>query len=442
MAGETEFPEGARADGLPAALSDPARLAAVRGTGLLDTGPEPVFEDLATLAARITGAGRAFVTLVDEERSYWKSCVGVDVTGGRENPVRESFCYFLVGFGGDPFMVEDAAHDPRTRDHPGVGPMKIGAWAGYPLLGPDGEVLGSFCVVDESPRAWTEADRATLATLSRSASAEIHLRQSLAASQHAHRLSADLAHTLQRGLLPPALRPVPGLDAAAAYVPASASAHHDVTVGGDFYDLFHAAGPYYGAFLGDVCGKGVEAAQVTSMARYTLRADAGEVLSPARLLTRLNTAMLTQEAPLFLTAVHATFRRTRAGAAGRVCLAGHPRPLVRRADGRVREVGRPGTLLGVVEDVELADTRFRLAPGDLLLLYSDGAYEARPAPGAPPEAAREPFGEADLHATLAATHGLDAAATVDRITGALRGHHGGWASDDTALLALRVPERD
>ncbi|MHC8564445.1 GAF domain-containing protein [Streptomyces albidoflavus] len=209
MAGETEFPEGARADGLPAALSDPARLAAVRATGLLDTGPEPVFEDLATLAARITGAGRAFVTLVDEERSYWKSCVGVDVTGGRETPVRESFCYFLVGFAGDPFMVEDAEHDPRTRDHPGIGPMKIGAWAGYPLLGPDGEVLGSFCVVDEAPRAWTAADRATLATLSRSASAEIHLRQSLAASQHAHRLSADLAHTLQRGLLPPALRPSP-----------------------------------------------------------------------------------------------------------------------------------------------------------------------------------------------------------------------------------------
>nr|WP_255219981.1 PP2C family protein-serine/threonine phosphatase [Streptomyces sp. PVA_94-07] len=181
---------------------------------------------------------------------------------------------------------------------------------------------------------------------------------------------------------------------------------------------------------------------MTSMARYTLRADAAEVLSPARLLTRLNTAMLAQEAPLFLTAVHATFRRTRSGAAGRVCLAGHPRPLVRRADGRVREVGRPGTLLGVVEDVDLADTRFRLAPGDLLLLYSDGAYEARPAPGAPPEAAREPFGEADLHATLAATHGLDAAATVDRITGALADHHGGWASDDTALLALRVPERD
>ncbi|MDT0440945.1 serine/threonine protein phosphatase, partial [Streptomyces sp. DSM 41981] len=93
MAGDGEFPGGVRADGLPGALSDPARLAAVRATGLLDSGPEPVFEDLATLAARLTGAGRAFVTLVDEDRSYWKSCVGVDVTDGRENPVRESFCY-------------------------------------------------------------------------------------------------------------------------------------------------------------------------------------------------------------------------------------------------------------------------------------------------------------------------------------------------------------
>ncbi|MFD9175403.1 PP2C family protein-serine/threonine phosphatase [Streptomyces diastaticus] len=442
MAGDGEFPGGVRADGLPGALSDPARLAAVRATGLLDSGPEPVFEDLATLAARLTGAGRAFVTLVDEDRSYWKSCVGVDVTDGRENPVRESFCYYLVGFGGEPFMVEDAAHDPRTRDHPGIGPMRIGAWAGYPLLGPGGEVLGSFCVVDASPRPWTAEDRATLATLAGSASAEIHLRQSLAASQRAHRLSAELARTLQQGLLPPALHALPGLDAAAAYAPASASARDEVSVGGDFYDLFHAAGPYYGAVLGDVCGKGVQAAQVASMARYTLRADAGEVLSPARLLTRLNTAMITQEAPLFLTAVHTTFRRTRAGVAGRICLAGHPPALVRRADGRVREVGRPGTLLGVLDAIGLTDTRFRLTPGDLLLLYTDGALEARPAPGTPPASARELFGEADLHATLAATHGLDATATVDRITGALAAHHGGWASDDTALLALRVPGDD
>ena len=149
---ELLFPGGGRAAGLPAVLSDPRRLAAVQATGLLDTQPEQAFDDLADLAAAITGCERAFITLVDEDRSFWKSCVGVDIaqTGGRQNPVRESFCYFLVGLG-DRFVVDDAASDPRTRDHPSVAPMKIGAWAGYPILGPGGEVLGSMCVIDENP---------------------------------------------------------------------------------------------------------------------------------------------------------------------------------------------------------------------------------------------------------------------------------------------------
>lgn len=131
------FPGGVRPDGLPAALSDRRRIAAVLTTGLLDTEPKQEFDDLADLAAAITGCERAFITLVDEDRSFWKSCVGVDLqqTGGRQNPVRESFCYFLVGLG-DRFVVDDAAEDPRTRDHPSVAPMKIGAWAGYPILGP------------------------------------------------------------------------------------------------------------------------------------------------------------------------------------------------------------------------------------------------------------------------------------------------------------------
>ncbi len=124
------FPGGLRADGLPAALSDPRRIAAVQATELLDTEPEQAFDDLADLAATITGCKRAFITLVDEDRSFWKSCVGVDLqqTGGRQNAIRESFCYFLVGLG-DRFVVVDAAEDPRTRDHPAVAPMKIGAWA-------------------------------------------------------------------------------------------------------------------------------------------------------------------------------------------------------------------------------------------------------------------------------------------------------------------------
>jgi len=85
----------------------------VLATGLLNTKPEPPFDDLAEIAAAITGCERAFITLVDEDRSFWKSCVGVDLqqTGVRQIPARESFCYFLVGLG-DRFVVEDAAEDP------------------------------------------------------------------------------------------------------------------------------------------------------------------------------------------------------------------------------------------------------------------------------------------------------------------------------------------
>ncbi|MFF3034758.1 PP2C family protein-serine/threonine phosphatase [Streptomyces rubiginosohelvolus] len=441
MGGEVDFVGGLRADGLPTALSDPARLAAVSATGLLDTGPEEVFEDLAALAARMTGSGRAFVTLVDEERSFWKSCVGVAATdlAQRQNPARESFCYFLVGLAGAPFIVDDAAADPRTREHPSVGPMSIGAWAGYPLMSPDGHVLGSFCVIDDTPRAWSQADLTTLATLARSVSAEVHLRQSLAAAQDAQRVSSDLAHSLQQGLLPPALRPVPGLDAAASYLPASASGHRGVEVGGDFYDLFHTTGDTYGAVLGDVCGKGVEAAKVTAMARYTVRADAGQSITPARLLDRLNSAMLAQRSPRFLTAVYTTFHTTPAGLSGRIALAGHPPALLRKTDGAVHQLGRPGTLLGILEQIHLTDVDYQMSPGDLLLLYSDGACEARPRPGTTGHLEQRLFGEDELIAALAATHTLDATATISYLTKALAAHHGGWASDDTALLALRVP---
>ncbi|MFD4595614.1 PP2C family protein-serine/threonine phosphatase [Streptomyces rubiginosohelvolus] len=441
MGGEVDFVGGLRADGLPTALSDSARLAAVSATGLLDTGPEEVFEDLAALAARVTGSGRAFVTLVDEERSFWKSCVGVAATdlAQRQNPARESFCYFLVGLAGAPFIVDDAAADPRTREHPSVGPMSIGAWAGYPLMSPDGHVLGSFCVIDDTPRAWSQADLTTLATLARSVSAEVHLRQSLAAAQDAQRVSSDLAHSLQQGLLPPALRPVPGLDAAASYLPASASGHRGVEVGGDFYDLFHTTGDTYGAVLGDVCGKGVEAAKVTAMARYTVRADAGQSITPARLLDRLNSAMLAQRSPRFLTAVYTTFHTTPAGLSGRIALAGHPPALLRRADGAVHQLGHPGTLLGILEQIHLTDVDYQMFPGDLLLLYSDGACEARPRPGTTGHPEQGLFGEDELIAALAATHTLDATATISYLTKALAAHHGGWASDDTALLALRVP---
>ena len=202
-----------------------------RATGLLDTEPEQAFDDLADLAAAITGCERAFITLVDENRSFWKSCVGVDIqeAGKRQNPARESFCYFLVGLGSR-FVVDDAAADLRTRDHPSVAPMKIGAWAGCPILGPGGEVLGSMCVIDENPHPWRAAELASLGTLARAVSNEINLRGSLTRVRESLLVSETLARSLQDSLLPPVLQPVPGLDVAASYQPAAGG----TTVVGDF----------------------------------------------------------------------------------------------------------------------------------------------------------------------------------------------------------------
>ncbi|MFC1415825.1 PP2C family protein-serine/threonine phosphatase [Streptacidiphilus cavernicola] len=431
-----DFPGGTRGDGLPAVLSDARRLAAVRATGLLDTGPEDAFDDLAQVAAAVAGVDRAFITLVDDRRSFWKSCVGVDATdlADRQNPAHESFCYFVVGLG-DRFVVADVANDPRTREHPSVGPMKIGAWAGCPILAPGGEVLGSFCVIDETPHPWEPAELATLGTLARSVGNEIHLRQSLATSQAALHVSDQLARSLQDSFLPPALRPVPGLEAAASYLAATSVGKG--TVVGDFYDLHHATGPWWAVVMGDVCGKGVEAAKVTSLARYTLRADAGDHLSPAVILDRLNSAMIDQRSTRFLTAAYATFRTTPTGVSGTLCLGGHPPALVRRADGQVEPLGVPGTLLGVLPEVHLTDTGFHLAPGDLVLLYTDGATEAHPRPEA--RGPRGMFGEDGLARALSATHGLDPADTIAHIAAALSAHSNGWASDDTALLAMRAP---
>lgn len=432
------FPGGVRADGLPAALSDPARLAAVAATGLLDTGPEPEFESLARLAATVTGCGRAFITLVDDRRSFWKSCVGVDATrtDERQNHVRESFCYFLVGLEGDSFAVEDAALDPRTRDHPSVTPMKIGAWAYHPILGPGGEVLGSMCVIDENPRVWQPQELAVLETMARSVSNEMNLRLSLATAQQALAASSELARSLQDSLLPPVLRPVPGLDTAASYLPAAA--WH-----GGRRRLLRPL-PRQGLLVVHRHGRRL---------REGHRGGQGHRPGPLHPARGGHPAALPghrAHAPELRTARPAGRRRPvphrcvrhlppHRGRARRTPVHGRASPaLIRRDDGRIQSVGRPGTLLGILPEVRLTDVRFRLAAGDTLLLYTDGATEARPR-AATPGGKRPLFDEADLAAALAATHGADATETVRHLGQVLADHTGGWASDDTALLALRVP---
>lgn len=182
-------------------LVDADRLLAVRATALLDTPADAIFDHLADVAARLTGLPLAFLTLVDDRRSYWKATVGTGIPGNdttsRQNTVQESFCQYVIATDG-PVVVEDAAADDLTRNNPSIEAMGVRAWAGFPVRSPDGHVLGSFCVVDTVPRTFDSNQLLLLGTLADSASRELTLRAALAAARDAVQQHQQRADELDR----------------------------------------------------------------------------------------------------------------------------------------------------------------------------------------------------------------------------------------------------
>jgi len=415
---------------VPEAVFHPDRLAAVRATGLLDTGAEDNFDRLASLAAMLLGAPMAFVTLVDERRSFWKSAIGTipaQVASECEMPVEQSFCQYVIAADAAVF-VDDAEHDPRTKGNPLVQTLGVKSWAGFPVRSPAGEVLGSFCVVDHRPRRWSARDIEVLRTLSHSASGEIALLNAIEVAQSEARRSTALARTLQESLLAPVLPHVAGLELASRYRPAGAGGE----LVGDFFDVFQGLEGSWHAVIGDVCGKGVEAAKMTALARYTLRAAAMRGGAPSAMLGELNDALEHQGRGdgLYLTALVVTVRAAQGAVRATLALAGHPPALVRRAGGAVEPAGRHGALLGIFAQVNLHDVELLLAPGDALVLYTDGVTDAR--------CGRERFGDARLRAAIAQGRLPNAAALAAELDAAVAEFSDGPAADDLALLVLRV----
>jgi PAS domain S-box-containing protein len=243
-----------------------------------------------------------------------------------------------------------------------------------------------------------------------------------------YRTRSAIAQTLQASLLPPVLPDIPGLETAALYRPAGEG--HEV--GGDFYDLFSTGKDQWFVVMGDVCGKGAEAAAVTALARYTIRAAVLRHRSPAGILRWLNDAMLRQQIDQgrFATIACARLDLDRHAVTATVASGGHPCPRVLRSTGLVEELGVPGTLLGVVPDVRLHDHTTRLSRGDALILYTDGLTEA----GAP----RRVWSPAQLDTAVGAARHRPAQAIVDHLAEAAQAEAGGPLRDDLALLALRV----
>jgi serine phosphatase RsbU (regulator of sigma subunit) len=242
---------------------------------------------------------------------------------------------------------------------------------------------------------------------------------------------AHIASTLQQSLLPPELPDIPGIEAAARFRPTG-----EGKVGGDFYDLFPTGARGWTVVVGDVCGKGPDAAAVTALARYTLRAAAMRERLPSRSLQVLNEALLRQRSDRRFCTVAYAYLESIAGEGVRLGVAsgGHPLPLLLRADGTVTPVGEPGTLLGVVPDPRFEDRALVLSPGDALVFYTDGVIEARGADAA--------LGEERLIELLAACTGYGADAIAARVEDEALRSHGGSPRDDIAVLVLRVTDRE
>lgn len=160
-----------------AAVRDEERLRALRESGLLSTGREDEFDRFVELAAELTGAACSVISLVESDGVYCKSSIGLPE--GIEYPVSvlDTFCRYVIG-SKRPFIVDDAANDSRVFGDPAIPRFGVGAWAGYPIMDPQGYILGTFCVIDTQARAWSDNDILLLATLAKAASTEIALRKS------------------------------------------------------------------------------------------------------------------------------------------------------------------------------------------------------------------------------------------------------------------------
>ena len=393
------------------------------------------FSEAVTLqrCARLLAGGMASWVIMDIER------------GGQ---LRRQY---VVGPHDEP--SQDLARKVRTLDpQPGTAPAQVHA-AGTTILlahAADSGILGA--TADEAPLLMLLGTTSLLSvpitdnttiygalTLARTAGegpfevADLGLAEQLA--QHLgvairvdrmFRHRSAVAEALQGSLLPATLPDVPGLDLSAAYLPAG----EGLEVSGDFYDVFPVTGGW-AITIGDVCGKGQEAAAMTAAARHSIRSLAYRNPDPADVLAKANEVLLAGGyEDRFVTAKLAYLHWD--GDVLRVVLAsaGHPGPAVVRPDGRVDVPGGGGLPLGLFPDADPQVELLELGPGDLMFFYSDGVTDARN------EQMR--YFEDNLSDELAGLAGRSAADTARVIQGSVTGFSQDELRDDLTILVAKV----
>ncbi len=238
-----------------------------------------------------------------------------------------------------------------------------------------------------------------------------------------HTKLAGVAETLQASLLPQRLPRIPGWELSSLYRPAETEMRIDV--GGDFYEFFEHDGTWF-AIIGDVTGKGVRAASTTALMRHGARVACRSEPQPAAILGLLDEALAQQPGDSLCTALCLCLHPDRVVMSS----AGHPRAILVSAGGELREAPHPGPLLGAFPDGDWPEEEIRVAPGELLVLYTDGVIEAPGRDGR--------FGLARLRALLADHAGSSPQALLDDLERALAEFSTAPARDDVAALALRT----
>jgi PAS domain S-box-containing protein len=334
-------------------------------------------------------------------------------------------------------LVEEAARD--AEHHEILQRLGLKSYMIVPLIA-RGRTLGTISLVSaESGQRYGPAELELAEELARRAALAVD-------NARLYRGHIQVARTLQEGLLPSRLPKVPGVEVGLRYVSAG-----EVDVGGDFYDLFdirmadHSGSSEpsssWGAVIGDVSGKGAEAAAVLALARYTIRTLATRESRPSAVLDGLNEAMLRQRREhdnyKLCTVAYASLETnegdTEHKAKVTVCCGGHSPPFLLKADGSIYKIGQPGRVLGVFDDANLTEQEAHLAPGDVLVLYTDGVVEARSPEGTF-------FGEERLMTILRSSVALDASTMAGRIESAVLNFQEQNPRDDIAILVLRVSD--
>lgn len=390
--------------------------------------------------------GAFFYNVVDgaEGESYMLyTLAGVPREAFERFPMPRNTEIFAPTFDGvGTVRLHDVLADPRYgRNAPNKGMpeghLPVRSYLAVPVIISDGSVAGGLFfghpepgVFDAEAEGLVEGIAAQAAVAIENARLYGAAQREIAARDRAFAERDRVARVLQESLLPSALPEIAGVALAARYRACSDD------IGGDFYDVFPLADGRWGIAIGDVCGKGAEAAALTALARHTIRTAAMLDPRPAEVLRVLNGALLERDpsGTRFCTAVFGVLETPALDAPARVTLAvgGHPPPLLLGADGAVRAIEARGTLLGVLADPPLEAVSVPLDPGSTLVLHTDGLTDVGHD--------SDVLDSAWVRATLREHRAAEAATIVARLAdGAAALQSSAAGRDDIAVLAVAVP---